>query len=198
MRQIQKSRSVAEGSNETPQDANRPKTEFKVGLRNCNAVEGPADLGASSGIEHPKMKLLREHLSARRLLKLINLDTEDSQVEEVEDLLNAPCEIDNAPQLRSCIDMLHIGDGPPDKLLETFHALEHSDVASRKIQRNLKLLRDGRSRALMAGYYSFLGRFNDADSAFQESSRYMEHETSVKIKFHRLLGMERRARNKNG
>lgn len=115
------------------------------------------------------MKLRREDLSARRLVKPMNLDTEHSEVEEVEDFMNAPCEIDDAPQLRSC--MLHIGDGRPGKLLQTFHALENSDVASRSIQRSLKLLSYGRSRALMAGYDSFLGRFNDADSAFQESSR---------------------------
>jgi hypothetical protein len=49
------------------------------------------------------------------------------------------------------------------------------------------LLSRGSSHAFFGGYYSFLGHYEKAEQAFQESERTLEAETCVEIKLHRML-----------
>jgi hypothetical protein len=139
------------------------------------------------GSEHPKIKKMLDNIAIIRAGKVVNLDSETSQIQGAEDLLQETFVPDDIPQLRPLGDFLHLDDGSPVDLLEKFHALENSDISSRQIQREIALLRYGRSRSLLGGYYSFLQRFNDAETAFQESDRYMKYEACVEIRLHRIL-----------
>jgi hypothetical protein len=77
---------------------------------------------------------------------------------------------------------------PPDKLLELASLLEFStDNLSSEVEDEMVLLRRGRSYAFLGGYYSFLGHFEKAEQAFQESQKTLEAETCVEIKLHRML-----------
>lgn len=140
------------------------------------------------GPEHPKIKTMRDNIAIMRADKRnLDLDSGTSQIRGAEDLLQEAFVPDDIPELRPIGDFLHLGDGSPADLLERFHALENSDISSRQIQQEIALLRYGRSRSLLGGYYSFLGRFNDAETAFQESDRYMKYEACVEIRLHRIL-----------
>jgi hypothetical protein len=140
------------------------------------------------GPEHPKIKTMRDNIAIFRTdTKVVNLDSETTRIQGAEDLLEETFVPDDIPQLKPIGDFLHLSDGSPAELLEKFHALENSDVSSRRIQQEIALLRYGRSRSLLGGYYSFVKRFDDAETAFQESGRNMKYETCVEIRLHRIL-----------
>lgn len=137
------------------------------------------------GSEHPKIKQMHDNIAVMRVRPSVDLNKDTSWIEE--EAFVEGFEPDNIPRFNSIADLLHLEDGPPNDLLEKFRALENSDITSRKLREELALLRYGRSRSMLGGYYSFLGRYNDAEKAFQESRRYMKYEVCVEIKLHRIL-----------
>jgi hypothetical protein len=138
------------------------------------------------GPEHRKIELMRDCIARMRAINPVDLEAEPKIIQDAEDLPEA-LRPDNIPQLRSIGTLLHLCDGSPDDLLQKFHALESSNISNGQTRQDMVLLQYGRSRSLIGGYYSFLGRFDDAEKAFQESDRNMKYEICVEIKLHRIL-----------
>ena len=135
------------------------------------------------GSDHPKVVLLRKGLAIRRGGKIVNMDS-DHRLIESEDSLRVPLEVDQLPpSLGPAGDLLHLGEGSPANLLAKLQAFETSPAA----RADLSQLRFGRSRALVGVYYSFMGRYWDAEVAFQDSEKSIQHETCVEIELHRIL-----------
>jgi hypothetical protein len=125
------------------------------------------------GPEHPKILDMYGSIVSMRASKTADLDKETWRIQPDEHL-SGPYELDKIPQLRSLGNLLHLCDGSPEELLQKFHALEKSSISNDQIQRDFALLKYGRSRSFLGGYYSFLKRFDDAEKAFQESQQYMK------------------------
>jgi hypothetical protein len=138
------------------------------------------------GQDHAEMVLLRDILVKKRYKKPRNLDSGIHLIEPA-DILDLPLEIGQLAPRTALGDLLHLGDAPADRLLEKFQAIESSSISGQKIRREIALLRHGRSKALLGVYNSFLNRFGDAEKAFQDSERYMEYESCIEIKLHRML-----------
>jgi hypothetical protein len=85
------------------------------------------------------------------------------------------------------VDLFHLDDASPARLLEQLKVLESASVSDQEAWREISLQKLGRSKALLGVYYSFIGRFEEAEAAFQASERHMEHETCVEIKLLRML-----------
>ncbi|KAL8335957.1 hypothetical protein RB601_000005 [Gaeumannomyces tritici] len=98
-----------------------------------------------------------------------------------------PLEIDLGPSLESVRDLLHLGDSPKDQLLEQLQAIESSSASGDRFRREFADMKLGRSKALLGVFYSFIGRFSDAERAFEVSEQFMERETCAEIKLHRTL-----------
>ena len=138
------------------------------------------------GSEHPKIERIYKNIAIMRLRSPVDLDKDTSRIEDdvsVEEGLNP----DRLASLHTISDLLHLEETSPNDMLEKLHTLEKSDLAGRELREEIALLRCGRSRAMLGGYYSFLGRYGDAEKAFQDSSRYMKYEVCTEIKLHRLL-----------
>ncbi|KAL8365631.1 hypothetical protein RB595_004446 [Gaeumannomyces hyphopodioides] len=140
------------------------------------------------GPNHPKVAQLRHNIAEIRS-DIIAADTDDTTILEKtrEGMLDTPLEICQEPSLESVRDLLHLGDAPKDQLLEQLHAIESSSAFGDQCRLEVKNLRLGRSRALLGVYYSFIGQFSDAEKAFEDSERFVEHETCAEIKLHRTL-----------
>jgi hypothetical protein len=138
------------------------------------------------GQDHAKMVLLRDTIVEMRYRKPANLDS-DIHLIKPADTLDLPLEIGQLAPTTTLGDLLHLGDAPADRLLEKFQAIESSSISGQEIRREMALLRHGRSKALLGVYNSFLNRFGDAEKAFQDSERYMEYESCIEIKLHRML-----------
>ncbi|KAL2130451.1 hypothetical protein VTI74DRAFT_6380 [Chaetomium olivicolor] len=140
------------------------------------------------GPNHPKVTLLRDNLASMRSSSLGSCDFFERYVQGVETSdLSAPLAIDQLPSLKRVGDLLLLGDAPGNQLLEKLHAIESSSASGQQFRLEVARLRFGRSRALLGLYYSFICRFWDAQKAFEDSERLMEHETCVEIKLHRML-----------
>lgn len=135
------------------------------------------------GRENPKIEELYTKLERTRLYMTDVDPSQDSSgiQHDAEDI---------QPRFPNLLDtdishLLHVQEGPPDQLLMEFRSLE--PVPGQDIQRDLQLLRHGRSRAIEGVYFSSLGRYVDAELAFQDSERFLELEKSVEIHLHRIL-----------
>jgi hypothetical protein len=142
------------------------------------------------GPEHVKIQRMHDNLAIMRMSPLIK-DRPTTQAEqeevEVEEDLDDSLDFENLVALRSIKDLLHLEADSPQHLLEKFQALEKSDIAGCRLRQDLTFLRYGRSRSMLAGYYSFLERHDVAEKAFQDSTRYMKYEVCTEIKLHRML-----------
>ncbi|KAH8699366.1 hypothetical protein GQ44DRAFT_779064 [Phaeosphaeriaceae sp. PMI808] len=123
-------------------------------------------------------------------------DLEDSEAvdlgdtgkfEEHKTLANKCVNLSDLTYSPSIEGLLHLEDGSPNDLLERLEALEKSDITGRQLRQELADLRYGRSRSMLRGYYSFLRRYDDAEKAFQDSTRYIEYKVCTKIKLHRIM-----------
>ena len=84
-------------------------------------------------------------------------------------------------------DIFHIEEASPNKLLEKFRLAEEPGILGQIFREDLMLLRHGRSRALEGVHFSSLGRYADAELAFQDSDQLLKYEVSVESKLHRTL-----------
>lgn len=139
------------------------------------------------GSEHPKIQRMYDDIASMRFRPAINLDTQTSRIEEEGAYFGQGFDPENIPHMNFIADLLHLEDGSADDRLEKFRALENSDLKGRRLREELALLRYGRSRSILGGYYSFLGKYDNAEKAFQASGRYMQYEVCVEIKLHRIL-----------
>ena len=138
------------------------------------------------GPEHPKIMQLYENIVASETSKPIKIEA-PGQLEKAEALTDQCPELSNLTYSPSIQGLLHLEDGSPDDLLKKFDALEKFDITGRQLRQELADLRYGRSRSMLGGYYSFLGRYDDAEKAFQDGIRYMRYETCTEIKLHRIM-----------
>ncbi|KAH6664268.1 hypothetical protein B0J14DRAFT_706689 [Halenospora varia] len=129
------------------------------------------------GSDHPELTIIRRRLEVHERVP-------SPPIENIVWGLGDP-----APPFQPIQHFLHgQREGPTDKLLELAPLLEFStDNLSSEVKDKMLLLRRGRSHAFLGGYYSFLGHFEKAELAFQESQRTLEGETCVEIKLHRML-----------
>ncbi|EJT71904.1 hypothetical protein GGTG_11157 [Gaeumannomyces tritici R3-111a-1] len=74
-----------------------------------------------------------------------------------------------------------------DQLLEQLQAIESSSASGDRFRREFADMKLARSKALLGVFYSFIGRFSDAERAFEVSEQFMERETCAEIKLHRTL-----------
>lgn len=141
------------------------------------------------GLGHPKIRKLSAAISAVRHPKLVDPES-DPRLSEVLSPWTGILEPDEIPQLRGASglrNLMHLEDGPPDQLREKLRVLESSDNTSSEAKREMELLQHGRYQALLGVYHSFLGNFEDAEKAFQESIVHIGYEVCVEVKLHRLL-----------
>ncbi len=140
------------------------------------------------GRHDPRVILIRNYLERYRRPKTVAADfgRRLHRLEESDAVISSEIEIDR-PEMRIVKNMIHLGDGPSDRLFEQARALGSVSTNSQQIRQEIALVKLGRSRALLGVYYSFLRRFADAERAFQTSEEHMERETSTEIKLHRML-----------
>ena len=138
------------------------------------------------GSEHPKIMQLHENIANLEAIEAVDIN-ETWQLEIYEASTNKCAALGNLAYEPSIEGLLHLEDGSPHGLLKKFEALEKSDITGRQLRQELADLRYGRSRSMLGGYYSFLGRYNDAEKAFQDGIRYMRYETCTEIKLHRII-----------
>ncbi|KAL8397396.1 hypothetical protein RB594_004210 [Gaeumannomyces avenae] len=138
------------------------------------------------GPNHPKVAQLRHNIALNfsygntaAAARIIEKSKGDGPI--------TPLEIDPEPSLGSARDLLHLGDSPKDQLLEQLHAIEDSSVSGDRFRLEFWDMKLARSKALLGVYYSFIGRFSDAERAFEVSEQFMERETCAEIKLHRTL-----------
>lgn len=140
------------------------------------------------GSDHPQVAQLRHNIAYKRSEEAICVDELGRLAEGAEvGTLIAPLETDQLPSLQTVRHLLHLGDAPKDQLLEQLRLMESSSVSGQQFRENAGQTRLGRSRALFGVYYSFVGRFSDAETAFGDSERLMGHETCAETKLHRTL-----------
>ncbi|KLU81703.1 hypothetical protein MAPG_00787 [Magnaporthiopsis poae ATCC 64411] len=141
------------------------------------------------GPDHPKVAQLRHSIASQRSDAAILSRDEFGRLAESAEVnaLIAPLDIDQMPSLEMVRHLLHLGDAPEDQLLEQLRAMESSSVSGQQFRENARQTRLGRSRALFGVFYSFVGRFSDAEKAFGDSERLMGYETCAEIKLHRIL-----------
>jgi hypothetical protein len=141
--------------------------------------------------DHPRIVLIRRSLSKGRRVRVLPPDSDIRDADLVKFTGNGLAFDPLGPARmitpKSVVDLFHLGDAAPYRLLEDLRILESSSISGQEARRELALLRRGRSRALQGGYYSFIGRFEEAEAAFQASERHMEHEKCVEIKLFRML-----------
>ncbi|KAG7289174.1 hypothetical protein NEMBOFW57_005537 [Staphylotrichum longicolle] len=140
------------------------------------------------GRHHPKVKLIRDYLEKHRKPKTVAADfgRRLHRLDESDAVIGSEVEIDR-PEMRRVNNLVHLGDGPPDQLLEQARTLSSVSANGQQIRQDIAWVKLGRSRALLGVYYSFLRRFDDAERAFQTSEEHMERETHAEIKLHRTL-----------
>jgi len=138
------------------------------------------------GSEHPKIMQLRGNIADLEARKSVDIG-DMGQLEKYETSMNKCVPPGNLTYSPSLEGLLHLEDGSPSDLLKKFEALEESDITGRQLQRELADLRYGRSRSMLGCYYSFLGRYDDAEKAFQDGIRYMKYEVCTEIKLHRII-----------
>ncbi|AEO67137.1 43665189-f139-4667-bec0-1efc654f4120 [Thermothielavioides terrestris] len=140
------------------------------------------------GRDHPKLLYVRSSLARFRVVNrnpdfLKRLDTWDAAGPLAALIAGGRLP---SPGTVCIADLVHLGDAPPNRLLEQLRAIEGPSAAGQQIRLKTEL-RLGRIRALMGVYYSSICLFAEAETAFRTSERYMGHETCVEIKLHRML-----------
>ena len=134
------------------------------------------------------MTSIRNYLERYRKPKTVAADfgRRLHRLEESDAVIGSEAEVDQ-PEMRTVKHLIHLGDGPPDRLFEQARALGSVSTNSQQMRQEIAMVKLGRSKALLGVYYSFLRRFADAERAFQTSEEHMERETSAEIKLHRTL-----------
>jgi hypothetical protein len=143
------------------------------------------------GPDHPRIVLIRQSLSKGRQVRVLNPDSDVCDAAMVKfadgELAFDPLAAARIFTPKPVVDLLHLDDASPARLLEQLKVLESASVSGQEAWREISLQKRGRSKALLGVYYSFIGRFEEAEAAFQASERHMEHETCVEIKLLRML-----------
>jgi len=139
--------------------------------------------------DDPRIKGLRAGLArTRSTYRIAQRCSEDSTDGAETDVLS---ELPERYQMQSMGERLGIlvqlGDAPSDQLMEKLRIIETGSCPGKRLTLELEQQRRGRSKALLGIIFSFVGRFTDAEQAFEVSEQLMEHETCAEIKLYRML-----------
>ena len=139
--------------------------------------------------DDPRIKGLRAGLArTRSTYRIAQRCSEDFADGAETDVLSELLERDQMQSMGERLGILaQLGDAPSDQLMEKPRIIETGSALGRQLTLELKQQRGGRSKALLGIFLSFVGRFTDAEQAFEESEQLMEHETCAEIKLHRML-----------